>query len=113
MSDKAFKAVLGLVIIGFTVFFFVYFLPPIIQNPDIIGVLKAGFVNPYATGYSVDLIACWLVLILFVLYESQTKLVKHGWVCILLGLVPGVVVGWSVYLLLRHKQLHSGAVKNT
>ena len=113
MSDKVFKSILVLIIISFTVFFCAYFLPPIIKNPDIIGVLRAGFVNPYASGYSVDLIACWVVLILFVLYESKTKSIKHGWACIILGLVPGVVVGWAVYLLLRNNQLSHASNQNT
>lgn len=105
MSESAFRAILVSVIIGFTIFFFAYFVPPIVENPDLLGVLKAGFVNPYAAGYSVDLIACWIVLILFIIYESKTKSIKYGWVCVLLGLAPGVVVGWSVYLLLRNNQL--------
>ena len=112
MTYKLFKSILVLMIISFTAFFFAYFLPPIIKNPDIFGVLKAGFVNPYATGYSIDLIACWVVLILFVLYESKTKSIKYGWICILLGLAPGVVVGWSAYLLLRHSQSNSDSTKN-
>jgi len=113
VSDKLFKTILVLVIIGFTVFFFAYFLPPIIKNPDIAVILQSGFVNSYATGFSIDLIACWLVLILFVFYESKTRSIKYGWVCIILGLVPGVVVGWSVYLLLRNSQLNNDSIKNT
>jgi len=112
MTYKVFKAVLILMIVSFTIFFFAYFVPPIIQNPDIFAVLAAGFVNPFATGYSIDLIACWLVLIVFVHYESKAKSLKYGWVCILLGLVPGVVVGWSVYLLLRHSQLKNDSTQN-
>ena len=107
MSEKIFRSGLVFLIVAFTVFFLTYFLPPIIKNPDIVGVLEAGFVNPHATGYSIDLIACWAVLILFVLYESATKSIMHGWVCIILGLVPGVVVGWAAYLLLRHRQLNA------
>jgi len=113
VSDKIFKAILVLVIIGFTVFFFAYFLPPIIKDPDIVVILQSGFVNSYATGFSIDLIACWVVLILFVFYESKTKSIKYGWVCILLGLVPGVVVGWSVYLILRNSQLGNNSIENT
>ena len=107
MSYSKFRTALVLVIISFTIFFLAFFLPPIIKNPDIVGVLKAGFVNPYASGYSIDLIACWFVLILLVLYESKTKSIKHGWVCVVLGLVPGVVVGWSAYFLVRNKQLNN------
>ena len=113
MNDRVFKSILVLLIVGFTVFFLTYFLPPIIQNPDINDILASGFVNTYATGFSIDLIACWIALIAFILYESKNKSIKYGWVCILLGLVPGVVVGWSAYLLIRNNQLNNGSVKNT
>ena len=112
MNDRVFVAFLIFAICTFSIFFFVYFVPPIIQDPDIVGVLQAGFVNPYAAGYSIDLIACWLVLIVFVVFEARSKSIRYGWICILLGLAPGVVVGWSAYLLLRHRQLGNGAGKN-
>lgn len=111
MSKRAFNTGLIFIIASFTLFFFAYFVPPILQNPDILNVLKSGFVNPYATGYSIDLIACWLVLVLFVLYEAKTKSIRHGWVCVLLGLVPGVVVGWSLYLILRSRQKRMRSTK--
>lgn len=80
-------------------------MPHIIEQKDLSLVLSSGFVNPYATGYSIDLIATWLVLIVWVVYEYKAHRIKHGWVCILLGLVPGVVVGFASYLLLRHSQM--------
>lgn len=112
MNDRVFVALMIFIICAFSIFFFVYFVPPILQDPDIVGVLQAGFVNPYAAGYSIDLIACWVVLILFVMLEARTKSIRYGWICILLGLAPGVVVGWSAYLLLRHRQLASNANQN-
>ena len=64
-----------------------------------------GFVNPYSSGYSSDVIACWLILMVWIVYEAKNKGVKHGWICILLGAVPGVAVGFALYLILRVKQL--------
>jgi len=94
-----------LVTLCFTLFFLLAFAPHIIEQKDLLLVLSSGFVNPYATGYSIDLIATWLVLIVWVVYEYKAHRIKHGWVCILLGLVPGVVVGFTSYLLLRQNQL--------
>jgi len=107
MDEKNFKYALILIAIGFTIFFLVAFVPPVIADQDLLLVLSSGFVNPYATGYSVDLITCWVVLIFWILYESKSTNIKHGWVCIVLGLVPGVAVGLATYLLLRHIQLKS------
>jgi len=107
INKKMFRLLLWMLIILFSLFFFISFLPHVISDANIIIVLQSGFVNPYATGYSIDLIATWLVLIVLVLHESHTHKIKGGWLCILLGLVPGVVVGWAAYLLLRSKQIES------
>ena len=77
--------------------------PPLMANPDIPGALAGGFVNPYASGYSADVLCCWAVLAVWVLHERQR--VRHGWVCLVLGAVPGVAVGFAAYLLLRQRQL--------
>ena len=86
MKESTFKTLLILIEVSFVVFAAVVFFAPIIKNPDIIGVLKAGFVNPYATTYSVDLIACWVVLIIWIIYERNELRIKNGWVCIPIGL---------------------------
>lgn len=101
MNESTFKALIILIAVGFVVFAAIVFFAPIIENPDIIGVLKSGFVNPYATAYSVDLIACWVVLIIWIIYERNNLQLKNGWVCIPIGLTLGVVVGLVIYLLLR------------
>jgi hypothetical protein len=80
---------------SFTVLFAAVVVPPLIDNPDIIGALAAGFVNPYSSGYSSDVIACWFILAAWVWFESQAKGVRHGWVCLVVGLVPGVAVGFA------------------
>ena len=97
--------ILGLlaVCLLFTGVFIFVVIPPLIETPDIIGAFAAGFVNPYASGYSADVICCWLILCIWVIYESRQ--VKHGWICLLLGFVPGVAVGLGLYLIMRQRQL--------
>ncbi|WP_349255373.1 DUF2834 domain-containing protein [Spectribacter acetivorans] len=74
-------------------------------NRDIFGAFAAGFVNPYASGYSIDVLVCWGILALWVLYEAKQHSVKNGWVCLLLGIVPGLAVGFALYLLIRQRQI--------
>ncbi len=105
MPYPLFRIALLSLAIFFTAFFAIVIVPPLIQDPDIVGALAAGFVNPYASGYSTDVIVCWIVLALWVVYEACELGVRHGWICLLLGLVPGVAVGFALYLLLRSKQL--------
>lgn len=75
------------------------------EDPDIIGAFAGGFVNPYASGYSTDVLCCWVILLLWVIYEYPR--IKHGWICLLLGLVPGVAFGFALYLIMRTNQLKS------
>jgi hypothetical protein len=105
MNENMFRiAVLG-VAVGFTALFFVLVVPPLIREPDIIGAFAAGFVNPYSSGYSSDVIACWLILAIWVFYEANSLSLKHGWICLLVGIMPGVAVGFAGYLVLRSSQL--------
>ncbi len=104
MNKSIYAGLLALLGLGFAVFFFVTMGPPFFANPDLPGAALAGFVNPYSTGYAVDTIACWVLLLVWVVYER--KKVKHGWVAILLGIVPGVATGIALYLFLRMKQLN-------
>jgi Terpene cyclase DEP1 len=104
MNINTFRTLLILLATAFTIAFMVLCIPPFIQNPDIIGALGSGFVNPYASGYSLDVFFCWAVLATWIVYESRVKGIRHGWVALVLGLVPGVAVGFAVYLLLRLKQ---------
>jgi hypothetical protein len=105
MNDKSYKLALVLVAIGFSLVFCVVVVPPLIENPDVLGAFAAGFVNPYAAGYSSDVLFCWAVLAVLVVYESKVLSVKHGWVCLALGIVPGVAVGFALYFLIRHPQI--------
>ena len=108
MTTGTFRLLLVLWAALFALLFVVIVIPPLIGDPDLLAAISAGFVNPYATGYSLDTIMCWVVLTTWVVYEAKTRPVKHGWIAPLLGLVPGVATGFAVYLLLR---LNSGANK--
>ncbi len=105
MSLKFFRAILVGLGSTFAVAFAVLCVPPLLQNPDIIGAFAAGFVNPFAAGYALDAIFCWLVLASWVTYEAKVHRIKHGWVALLLGIAPGVATGFAVYLLLRLAQV--------
>jgi hypothetical protein len=105
MTETMFKAT---IIAGASVFMalFVYWcIPPMIDNPDLIGAFAAGFVNPYSSGYAADTLACWVILTAWIAYEARTKGVRHGWIFALLGIIPGVAVGFAGYLLLRMRQM--------
>lgn len=102
ISYKTFKlSIIFFAAVFLGVFIFIV-LPPAFSDMNIVAAFAAGFVNPFATGYSVDVIACWFILAAWVLYESKD--VSYGWLCLILGVVPGVAVGFAAYLLLREKQ---------
>lgn len=105
MSEQAFKATIAAAAVVFTALFANWCIPPQIENPDLIGAFAAGFVNPYSSGYAVDTLACWAILTAWIAYEARTKGVRHGWIFALLGIIPGVAVGFAGYLLLRMRQL--------
>lgn len=104
MSESIFKGLLWLLALGFAAAFTYLCVPPLIENPDLWGALMAGFVNPYSSGYATDAIMCWWVLTVWVIYEAKNSNIKHGWIAVLLGIVPGVATGFAAYLLLRISQ---------
>ena len=112
MNEKWFRV--GVIAIAglFTILFCALVVPPLIDNPDVFGAFAAGFVNPYASGYSADVISCWAILALWVWFEATSLSIKHGWVCLVLGIIPGVAVGFALYLLLRQSQLKARGSSN-
>ena len=104
MNERQFNTVIVIVAAGFTIFFAAVVLPPLIADPDLLGAFAAGFENPYSSGYSADTIACWLILAAWVAFEAKEKGVRHGWVCVAVGVIPGVAVGYAAYFLLRARQ---------
>ena len=105
MNETTFKYAMYSIALAFTLIFCVVVVPPLIENPNVIKALAAGFVNPFASGYSSDVILCWITLAVWVIYESKVYAVKKGWICLVLGLFPGVAVGFPLYLVLRNNQI--------
>lgn len=104
IAEKIFKLVLVALGLGFALAFCVIVIPPLLASGDVPGAFAAGFVNPFASGYSLDTIFCAFVLAAWIVYERQTQNVRHGWIAILVSLVPGVATGFALYLLLRMPQ---------
>ena len=105
MSDQTFRLLVGLCALVFLVFFCFVVVPPLIDNPDVPAAFAAGFVNPFASGYSADVIVCWALLAIWIVFEARRYSVRGGWVCLMLGVIPGVAVGFAVYLIIRSRQL--------
>jgi len=104
MNTLTFRRVLMALGAGFALFFAITIVPPLLQNFDVLGAALAGFVNPYAAGYSTDTIMCWMVLAAWVWHDRSQHRIRHGWVALVLGVMPGVATGLSVYLLMRLAQ---------
>ena len=105
MSESLFRRLLIMVALIFCGAFAVLVIPPLMANPDILAAAAGGFVNPYAAGYATDVILCWVILAIWVLFERQRYQVRGGWLALLLGVIPGVAVGFALYLLMRQRQL--------
>lgn len=105
MNERIYIGLWGLIAIAFSLFFMSTVVPALAMDWDIVSAIAGGFVNPFAAGYSTDVILCWLVLAIWVYSEHKEKGIKHGWVCLLLGAVPSVAVGFALYLIMRSKQL--------
>lgn len=101
MSIRVYKLSLIAIALMFTLFFALIIIPPLLEHFDIWAAIFAGFVNPYASGYATDVILCWFILMVWIVYEAKVHAIRHGWVCLLLGLIPGVAVGFALYLLMR------------
>lgn len=110
MSEKLFLTFTGLIGVAFAAVFCIVVVPPLAENWDVMGALLAGFVNPFAAGYSTDTLMCWAVLAVWVIYEARAHNIKHGWIALIIGAAPGVATGFALYLIMRHKQLN-GQIK--
>jgi hypothetical protein len=105
VSPSLFKTFVVAIGVSFAAAFTYVVVPPLLDSGDIVGGFAAGFVNPYATGYALDTIACWCVLAVWVAYERSRYRVRHGWLALVLGVAPGVATGFALYLVLRMPQL--------
>jgi hypothetical protein len=104
VNVKLFRFLTATLGCAFTLAFAALVAPAFIRKPDVLGAFAAGFVNPYSAGYSLDAITCWCLLVVWVIYEARVRRVRHGWVALVLGVVPGVAAGLAVYLLIRLEQ---------
>lgn len=106
MADKVFQLALWALAIGFTAVFVAVVGPQLAaDNWAVSYALGQGFVNPYSSGYAWDIVFSYAILVAWVIYEAVARGVKHGWVVVMLGLVPGVAVALAAYLLIRHRQV--------
>lgn len=104
MSRANFTLLLWILGLGFALSFAAVVMPAALRDGDVIAGFAAGFVNPYAAGYAIDAILCWCVLAAWVIYEARERGVRHGWIALVLGVVPGVATAFAFYLLLRMRQ---------
>lgn len=104
METRTFERIQIGLALAFALFFAATVVPPLIESGDLVGAIAAGFVNPYAAGYSTDTVMCWVVLAVWVAYEAKGRGIRGGWACLLIGLVPGVATGFASYLVLRARQ---------
>jgi hypothetical protein len=81
MSKKVFEYASIAVAMCFTLIFCLLVVPALIADFDMVGAFAAGFVNPYVSGYSADVILYWVALVIWVTYEAKVYSVSRGWVC--------------------------------
>lgn len=105
MNNNVFKTLLLTLAAGFTLLFAVIVIPAFIQEPNILAAFGAGFVNPFSSGYSLDVFFCYAILALWIIYDAKAYSVKYGWLCLIVGAVPGVAVGFALYLFIRQQQV--------
>ena len=105
MSKGVFESIVIALGAAFAVAFAIIVVPALLDTGDIVGAFAAGFVNPFSSGYSLDVILCALILFVWIAYERGSAGVKYGWIAVPLSFVPGVATGFAFYLVLRSRQL--------
>ncbi len=105
MNKQLFEIICAVAALSFTIAFCAVVVPPLWDSGDIWGALAAGFVNPYASGYSLDVLFSAFVLIIWIVYDRAAFNVRYGWVAIPICLVPGVAPALAIYLIIRGRQL--------
>lgn len=109
MAKSTFETIVAALGAAFAVCFGVVVVPPLLESKDVFGAFAAGFVNPYASGYSLDVFMCAAILFVWIFHEWRNKSVKHGWIAIPIAFAPGVATALGVYLVLRSRQLEASA----
>jgi hypothetical protein len=52
-------------------------------------------------------------LAIWIVFEARSRSVKHGWLCLVVGILPGVAVGFAAYLVLRSSQITEHPARGT
>lgn len=104
MSKAVFESIVIALGAAFAVAFAIIVVPALLETGDVIGAFAAGFVNPFSSGYSLDVILCALILFVWIAYERSALGIKHGWIAVPLSFLPGVATGFAFYLVLRSRQ---------
>ncbi|MEL6258401.1 MAG: DUF2834 domain-containing protein [Pseudomonadota bacterium] len=107
MTKDFFEGAVLVVGAGFAVAFSVIVIPALLETGDVPGAFAAGFVNPFSSGYSLDVILCGAILVIWMLYERSALKIRHGWVVVPLSFTPGVATAFAVYLVMRSRQLQN------
>lgn len=110
MNENAFRNGILLSTLFFLGVLFIYAMPYAIELADPISISLAGFVNPISSAWATDVITTWCILAFWIFYEAKQYGIKRGWVCLPLGIFPGVAFGFCLYLLIRHKQIEIKSV---
>lgn len=105
MSKSVFEGLVAGLGVAFAIAFCIIVVPPLLESGDVIGAFAAGFVNPFSTGYSLDVFLCAAILFVWIIYERSAQGIKHGWIAIPLSFAPGVATGFAAYLIIRSRQL--------
>ncbi|MEO1250826.1 MAG: DUF2834 domain-containing protein [Pseudomonadota bacterium] len=104
MKASGFEILVLAVGVGFAAVFFTFVAPPAFASGDIIAAFAAGFVNPFASGYAMDAIACGLILAIWIVHDARRGAVRHGWLILPLIIAPGVATAFAIYLVMRFRQ---------
>ncbi|MEO1015876.1 MAG: DUF2834 domain-containing protein [Pseudomonadota bacterium] len=96
-SNSLYLSIVAGLGVAFAAAFGVIVVPALLRDGDVVGAFAAGFVNPYASGYSLDTIICGLILTVWALHERR----PFGWLVVPLCLLPGVATAFAFYLVLR------------
>lgn len=105
MSKSLFEVLVVALGAAFAVAFGVIVVPALLETGDIPGAFAAGFVNPFSSGYSLDVIICAVILFVWIIYERKSLGIKYGWIAIPLSFAPGVATGFAAYLIIRTRQI--------
>mgnify|MGYP003387887461 CR=1 FL=1 len=104
MPKSVFQILVAALGAALAIAFWIIVIPPLLESRDVIGAFASGFVNPYASGYSLDAILCGAILFVWIAYERSVLGIKYGWIAIPIAFVPGVATGFALYLLVRSAQ---------